>query len=204
MSTQELLVETPRGPARLHVDEADDPRGLLVLGHSAGGSVTAPDLRVLAEAAPRAGIAVVRVEQPYRVAGRRSPAPAEQLDEAWVAAVAAARQMIAADVPLVVGGRSSGARVAARTVRATAAAGLLALAFPLVNPRGVSRQPELDAVGVPVLVLQGDRDPFGIPNETPRRIVHVLSGADHSLRGSGPQIVTVAIAFLTSIFDQNA
>lgn len=200
MST-EHLVDTPGGPARLHLDEPEvgGARGLLVLGHGAGGSTTAPDLRALAAAGPRAGFAVVRVEQPYRVAGRRSPPPAGLLDEAWVCAVAAARTLIEGDVPVVVGGRSSGARVAARTIHVTGALGLLALAFPLVNPRGVSRQPELDAVGVPVLILQGDRDAFGMPTQTPQHRVHVLAGADHALRGRGAQIVEVVLPWLGEV-----
>ncbi len=202
MSTQELLVDTPRGPARLHVDAAVDPRALLVLGHSAGGSVTAPDLHALARVAPAAGIAVIRVEQPYRVAGRRTAAPAPHLDEAWSAAVAAGREVVGAGLPLVVGGRSSGGRVAARTVGPTAARGLVALAFPLVNPRGVSRLPELDAVGIPALIVQGDRDPFGMPQPAPLRRVHVLAGADHSLRGRQAEVAAVALAFLAELLDQ--
>jgi predicted alpha/beta-hydrolase family hydrolase len=197
--TEQRLIDTVRGPARLHIDRSDEPHGLLILGHGAGGSVTAPDLAALAAAAPRAGISVVRVEQPYRVAGRRSPAPAAQLDEVWVAAVAAARARIGTALPLVVGGRSSGARVAARTIHATAASGLLAFAFPLVSPRGVSRQHELDAVDVPVLILQGDRDRFGLPGQTPQRRVHVLTGADHALRGVAAELSAVALAWLSEL-----
>lgn len=201
--TEELLVDTPQGPARLHIDAAQDPGGLLVLGHSAGGSITAPDLRALATVAPPGGVTVIRIEQPYLVAGRRSPVPAPQLDEAWVAAVAAARERTGSDVPLVVGGRSSGARVAARTIQLTRAVALLALAFPLVNPRGVSRQPELDAVGVPVLILQGDRDQFGMPAATTLRRVHVLASADHSLRGRQSEIVTATLAFLAEVLGRD-
>lgn len=201
--TEELLVDTPQGPARLHIDAAQDPGGLLVLGHSAGGSITAPDLRALATVAPPGGVTVIRIEQPYLVAGRRSPVPAPQLDEAWVTAVAAARERTGSDVPLVVGGRSSGARVAARTIQLTRAVALLALAFPLVNPRGVSRQPELDAVGVPVLILQGDRDQFGMPAATTLRRVHVLAGADHSLRGRQSEIVTATLAFLAEVLGRD-
>lgn len=199
--TSEWFVDTPRGQARLHVDAVDDPRALLVLGHSAGGSVAAPDLQALATTVPRAGIAVVRVEQPYRVAGRRSPVPAAALDEAWIMAVAAARERVGADIPLVAGGRSSGARVAARTIEVTEAAGLLALAFPLVSPRGVSRQPELDAVGVPVLVLQGERDRFGKPVPRPRHRVHLLAGADHALRGSAAEVCVVALGWLAELLE---
>lgn len=200
-----MLVDTPRGPARLTVDAADQPIALVVLGHGAGGSVLAADLVAFAAMAPRAGITVVRVEQPYRVAGRRSAAPAAQLDEAWLPAVAAARQACGHQLPLVVGGRSSGARVAARTISATRAVGLLAFAFPLINPRGVSRQPELDGVGVPVLILQGERDPFGRPDPTPSRRLHVLPGADHTLRGAAATVAaTHAVAWLGELLTETS
>ena len=120
----------------MHEHPVDDARALLVLGHGAGGGVTAPDLVLATKAANEAGIGVVLVEQPYRVAGRRSPAPAEQLDAAWVAVVDALR----GDVPLLCGGRSSGARVACRTAAETGAAGVLCLAFP-VHPPGGRRRP---------------------------------------------------------------
>ena len=195
-----MLVETPRGSARLTVDRADRPRALLVLGHGAGGSVTAPDLAAVAAQGAAGGITVVRVEQPYRVAGRRSAPPAAHLDQAWPPAVAAARAAAGRDLPLVVGGRSSGARVAARTIAETAAVGLLALAFPLITPRGVSRQEELDAVDVPVLILQGDRDPFGVPEPARRLLVHVLAAADHTLRGAAAtEAASVAVAWLLAL-----
>lgn len=180
----ESIVETPRGPARVH---AEDPAGalcgLLVLGHGAGGGITAPDLAAVAATAVGLGLAVRRVEQPYRVAGRRSAAPAPALDEAWLAVVAALAADVP-DVPIVVGGRSSGARVACRTAAAVQASAVLCLAFP-VHPPGKpdkTRLPELDAVAVPVLVVQGDRDPFGMPPAAPGRTVVVIPGADHALR----------------------
>jgi hypothetical protein len=129
-------------------------------------------------------VSVALVEQPYRVAGRRSPAPARQLDAAWTAVV----ERLAADelrgLPLIVGGRSLGARVACRTAGATGAVAVLCLAFPLRPPRrgeAPSRLPELDDVPVPTLVVQGERDPFGIPPSGPRRDVVLVPG-DHSLR----------------------
>jgi uncharacterized protein len=137
----------------------------------------------VAAVAQELGIAVGLVEQPYRVAGRRSSPPAPRLDEAWIAVV----EWLAADhvagVPLLVGGRSAGARVACRTAAATGAAGVLCLAFPLQPARAgsPSRLPELDAVEVPVLVVQGERDQFGIPPPGPRRTVVEVPG-DHSLR----------------------
>ena len=180
-------VETPHGPARVHLHPTDEPRAWLVLGHGAGGGVGARDLVAAADAAHTEGVGVALVEQPYRVAGRRSPAPARQLDVAWVAVVDELRGTTLEGLPLVVGGRSSGARVACRTSAATDAVGVLCLAFPLRPPRRKqgaeppSRLDELDAVTVPVLVVQGVRDPFGIPPAgTTRAVVEV--SADHSLR----------------------
>ena len=122
------------------------------------------------------------VEQPYRVAGRRSPAPAAQLDAAWTAVVEQLLDGELRGLPLIAGGRSAGARVACRTAATTGAIGVLCLAFPL-HPPGrpeKTRQPELDAVGVPVLVVQGASDPFGMPAGGPRRTIAVLKG-NHSL-----------------------
>jgi predicted alpha/beta-hydrolase family hydrolase len=151
--------------------------------------VGAPDLVAAKRAALAAGLTVVLVEQPYRVAGRRSPAPARQLDAAWVAVVEQLLEQELRGLVLVVGGRSSGARVACRTAAATGAAGVLCLAFPLVPPRRTtpspSRLPELDAVTVPTLVVQGERDPFGIPPASASRTVVAVPG-DHSLRSAKP------------------
>jgi len=174
-------IETPHGPARAHVRPADDPRGLLVLGHGAGGGVQARDIVAAAGAALAENFSVVLVEQPYRVAGRKSPAPAAQLDAAWAAVIEAVRTD---DLPLITGGRSSGARVACRTAAATGAAGVLCLAFP-VHPPGrpeKSRLDELDGVAVPVLIVQGTSDPFGMPPEAPDRTLVKVPG-NHSLTG---------------------
>jgi predicted alpha/beta-hydrolase family hydrolase len=189
-------VETPHGPARVFVEHASPAVGALALGHGAGGGVEAPDLRAASAAALSAGWSVALVEQPYRVAGRRSPAPAVQLDAAWQAVCAA---LPFEGLPLVVGGRSSGARVACRTAAAVGAAGVVCLAFP-VHPPGrpeKSRLPELDAVAVPVLVVQGERDPFGMPPEAPGRSVVVVPG-NHSLRSTGPVEAAVR-EWLTSL-----
>jgi uncharacterized protein len=182
-----LDLATPHGPARAHVHRADAARRALVLGHGAGGGVQAPDLRAATDAALAAGATVVLVEQPYRVAGRRSAAPARQLDAAWVAVVEQLAAGPLGGLPIVCGGRSSGARVACRTAAETGAAGVLCLAFPLVPParRGSStpppsRQAELDAVEVPVLVIQGENDRFGMPESGPRRSVVRVRG-DHRL-----------------------
>ena len=175
------LLETPHGPARCTCTTVDHPRAALVLGHGAGGGVESPDLTGAANAAREAGLTVALVEQPYRVAGRRSPAPANQLDAAWVSVI----EQLAFDVPLIVGGRSSGARVACRTAAATGSAAVLCLAFP-VHPPGrpeKTRLDELDAVTVPTLVVQGERDPFGLPPSAPNRTVVQVPGT-HSLRSS--------------------
>ncbi len=157
-----LEVPTPAGPARLHVD-GDAAEGVLVLGHGAGGGVGAPDLVRAAATASAEGWAAVRVEQPWRVAGGRiAPAP-PRLDEAWLAVLAQLGEHVAASGPLVVGGRSAGARVACRTAVATGAAAVLCLAFPLHPPGRPerTRAPELAGAGRPVVVVQGTRDPFG-------------------------------------------
>lgn len=183
-----IPVETPHGTAVAHVEAVEDPRGVLVLGHGAGGSVTAPDLTAAAGAARDAGFTVVLVEQPYRVEGRRAPPRAPVLDAAWTMVLAALTRTAAAGGSLlVVGGRSSGARVACRTAAATGADGVLCLAFPLRparregRPEPATRLPELDQVSVPVLVVQGARDPFGVPPSAPGRTVRVVTG-DHALR----------------------
>jgi predicted alpha/beta-hydrolase family hydrolase len=174
-------LETPHGPARVHLREVDKPRAALVLGHGAGGGIESPDLVGAAQAANAAGLTVALVEQPYRVAGRRSPAPANQLDAAWTSVI----EQLAFEVPLIAGGRSAGARVACRTAAATDARAVLCLAFP-VHPPGrpeKSRLDELDAVTVPTLVVQGQSDPFGMPPEAPNRTVAPIPGT-HSLRSS--------------------
>ena len=182
-----LEVDTPRGTARAHVHAVAGARAGLVLGHGAGGGVTAPDLVRAADVAAAEGLSVVLVEQPYRVAGRRSPAPAHHLDEAWTAVVEHLRAGELRGLPLIVGGRSSGARVACRTAEATGAVGVLCLAFPLQPPRraGAAAAPnrlsELDAVVVPTLVVQGTRDAFGMPPAAKLRTVARVA-ADHGLK----------------------
>jgi predicted alpha/beta-hydrolase family hydrolase len=182
-----LDLATPNGPARAHVTPADTPRLALILGHGAGGGVQAPDLQAAQQAALATGASVALVEQPYRVAGRRSAAPAKQLDAAWIAVVEQLAAGPFEGLPHVSGGRSAGARVACRTAGATGAIGVLCLAFPLVPPqrRGATgppktRQDELDAVGVPVLVVQGENDRFGMPETGANRTVIRLRG-DHRL-----------------------
>jgi predicted alpha/beta-hydrolase family hydrolase len=187
-------VATPHGPARVHLRAAASPVAGLVLGHGAGGSVTAGDLVAVTDVARAAGVSVALVEQPYKVAGRRSAAPAHQLDTAWLAVVEHLRAGPLGGLDLIAGGRSSGARVACRTAAEAGAAAVLCLAFP-VHPPGrpeKTRLPELDAVTVPVLVVQGERDPFGMPPAAPGRTVVAVPGT-HSL-SSGLAAVEAAVA----------
>jgi predicted alpha/beta-hydrolase family hydrolase len=196
-------LDTPGGPG---VAEIDRPTGaahaLLVLTHGAGGGVDAADLKAVRLAAVAAGIAAVGLTQPYRVAGRRTPPVPGRQDEAWLAALAALRKRPPlSGLPLVVGGRSNGARVAARTAPVAGAVGVVALAYPLHPPGRPdnTRLPELDAAGVPVLVVQGERDPFGMPPAGPDRDVLVIPGADHSLKRELPKIAEAVTAFVTSL-----
>jgi predicted alpha/beta-hydrolase family hydrolase len=174
-----IELETPHGPARAHLNEAPEPVATLVLGHGAGGGVGAPDLKAATEAALAVNVTTILVEQPYRVAGRKAAAPAAQLDTAWTAVI----EQLSIDGPLYVGGRSSGARVACRTSAAVGAAGVLCLAFPLHPPGRPERTRlgELEQVTVPVLIVQGESDPFGMPPDAPNRKVVRLKG-NHSLK----------------------
>jgi uncharacterized protein len=199
-----LEVDTPHGPAHVHLNSADDARAALVLGHGAAGGVESRDLAATADAALSEGITVALVEQPYRVAGRRSPAPARQLDAAWKAVVDHLVGGELRGLQLVVGGRSLGARVACRTAQASGAAALLCLAFPLQPPRRSggaptqSRLPELDAVTVPALIVQGERDRFGIPPATSLRTVVQVPG-DHSLRADVDAVAAAVRGWLPGV-----
>jgi len=204
-----LEVETPHGQANVHVHPADEPTAALVLGHGAAGGVTSRDLVTVTGVALSERVSVALVEQPYRVAGRRAPAPARRLDAAWTAVV---DHLLAGEprgLPLVVGGRSMGGRVACRTAEATGAVGVLCLAFPLQPPRRSgaaprpSRLPELDAVKVPTLVVQGQRDPFGTPPATARRTVVQVPG-DHSLRTDLEAVAAAVHGWLPHIVAQAA
>lgn len=190
----QIELDTPHGSARAHLAPAPGARGALVLGHGAGGGVGAVDLRAAAAAAEAQRFSVALVEQPYRVAGRRAPARAPQLDAAWIAVTEHLAVNELGGLPLVFGGRSMGARVACRTSAAGGAVAVLCLAFPLLPPRRAasakepeSRLPELDAVAVPTLVVQGTRDRFGMPPPGPRRTVVPVAG-DHSLRTDLPAV----------------
>jgi predicted alpha/beta-hydrolase family hydrolase len=187
----------------VHLHPAERPKGALVLGHGAGAGIDGPDLVAAKEAALGVGFTVALVEQPYRVAGRRSPAAAKQLDAAWVAVVEHLRAGDLANLPLVVGGRSLGARVACRTAEATGAVAVLCLAFPLLPPRRgdkppQSRLPELEVVSVPVLVIQGESDRFGMPPDGPAREVVSVRG-DHGLKADSDAIADAVAAWLPTV-----
>jgi len=199
-------IETPHGPARAHLHPADGARAALVLGHGAGGGIESGDLQASKDAALSEGVSVALVEQPYRVAGRRSPAPARQLDAAWTAVVEHLRDGELSGLPLIVGGRSLGARVACRTVAESGAVAVLCLAFPLQPPprkggkESPSRLPELEEVGVPMLIVQGDRDRFGMPPAAPGRTVVQVPG-DHGLKKDLDAVADAVGAWLPGVLE---
>ncbi len=181
---------TSAGPARLTVAAAGEPRAVLWLGHGAGGGIGAPDLTALAARLPEQGVTVVRHEQPWRVAGKRIASRPSALDAGWLESLPAVREL-AGPLPLVVGGRSAGARVACRTAAETGATGVVCLGFPMHPPSTPekSRLPELLTPTIPVLVLQGERDTFGTAaavaeeaRDAPQVRVLEVPGADHSMK----------------------
>jgi len=182
-----IEIETPHGTARAHLHAAARPRAALALGHGAGGGVDAPDLLAATEAALAEEVSVALVEQPYRVAGKKSQPAASTIDAAWIAALEQLRGAELAGLPLISGGRSAGARVACRTAGETGAVAVLCLAFPLQPPARKGKEPgphrlgELEAVEVPVLVVQGENDRFGVPPAGAGRQVVLVAG-DHGLK----------------------
>jgi uncharacterized protein len=205
-----LEIATPHGPARAHLQAASGARAALLLGHGAGGGVSAPDLVVSTRAALDAGLSVALVEQPYKVAARRSPAPAKQLDAAWTAVVEHLLADELAGLALVAGGRSAGARVACRTAGELGAVGVLCLAFPLQPPQRrtaaeppPSRLDELDAVTVPTLVVQGTGDPFGMPPPGPQRKVAQVAG-NHGLKSDLDAVGAAVREWLPNVVAERA
>ncbi|HEY7485102.1 MAG TPA: alpha/beta family hydrolase [Streptosporangiaceae bacterium] len=192
-----MEVSTAAGPARVTLDDVPGPAFLLVLTHSSNGGVNARDLLAVRDAALAQGGAVARVLQPFRLAGRRAPGPAPGQDAAWLEVIAVLRKRYG-DLPLIQGGRSNGARVACRTALAAGARGVIALAFPL-HPPGrpdVSRADELRNAGVEVVVVNGDRDPFGVPDPSDATSVHVLPGERHDLSRKPAAVGEIAADWL--------
>src|SRR5262245_20085708 len=192
-----IAIDTPHGEARAHLHPAERPAAAMILGHGAGGGIEAPDLVAATEVAVSEGVSVALIEQPYRVAGRRSPAPARQLEAAWTAAVERLRGEELGGLALILGGRSLGARVSCRTAAELGGEAVLCLAFPLQPPRRKGKDPppsrldELDAVELPTLVVQGESDQFGMPPDGPNRTVTRVPGT-HSLRAD-PDAVAAAV-----------
>jgi uncharacterized protein len=200
-----IELDTPQGLSRVHLHAPDRPAASLILGHGAGGGIEAPDLMATTDVALSQGFSVALVEQPYRVAGRRSTPSAERLDEAWAAVVADLRDGELRGLPLVVGGRSAGARVACRTASASEAVGVLCLAFPL-HPPGrpeKSRLSELDQVRLPTLVVQGERDQFGIPPPGPNRKLVKVPG-NHGLKTDLDAVGEAVRDWLPSVIGRSA
>jgi uncharacterized protein len=203
-----LQIDTVHGPARAHLRTTKAARAALILGHGAGGGVEALDLTAASRAAGAERISVALVEQPYRVAGRRSPPRASQLDADWLTVVERLRAGDLAGLPVIVGGRSLGARVACRTAEAAGASAVLCLAFPLEPPPRAgrpkqSRLAELEAVRVPTLVVQGERDPFGIPPPGPLREVVKVRG-DHGLKADLEAVAATVQAWLAGVVAEAA
>jgi hypothetical protein len=197
-----IEIETPHGPARAHVHAAPDAQAALVMGHGAGGGLAAKDIVAVSAEAQALGMSVALVEQPYLVAGRKAPAPPAQLDAAFTAVVERLVAGELAGLRLVAGGRSLGARVACRTSAATGAVAVLCLAFP-VHPPGKddpehNRLPELDAVKVPTLVVQGENDPFGMPPPGANREVARVAG-DHGLKKDVDAVVAAVRDWLPRV-----
>jgi len=196
---------TAAGPAHVVLDQPERPAFLIVLTHGAGGTPDTADVLAVRAAARALGAATALVTQPYRVRGGRAPGSAPRQDAAWAELVDALRRETAGDgvpLPLVQCGRSNGARVACRTARQLGAAGVIALAFPLHPPGqpAKTRDPELRGAATSVLVINGERDPFGVPEPDERTKVVVLPGEAHAL-SKHPEAVGAAVtAWLSALF----
>lgn len=194
-----LTISTPVGDGWVDLDVVKGAHKLLLIGHGAGGGVDAPDIKAVRHACLELGISVGRVTQPYRVAGRKTPPSSANLDAAWASIVTnLAQRRTLHGMDFVFAGRSSGARVACRGASnpdlVPHPVAVVALAFP-EHPPGQpekSRLEELDAVPVPLLLVQGDSDAFGMPPDSPARTKVVVPG-DHSLKRSA-SMVGLAVA----------
>ena len=199
-----IAIDTAHGEARVHVHEAEGATAAVVLGHGAGGGVGAPDLEAARDAALAQDVTVALVEQPYRVAGRKSSPPADKLDTAWIAVMEHLAGSDLAGLRLITGGRSAGARVACRTAAVTGAAAVLCLAFPLQPPARKGNEPrpsrldELEAVPLPMLIVQGVSDQFGMPPEDERWTLVTVAG-NHSLRSDLPAVAAAVGEWLPAV-----
>ena len=204
MKPRVISVDTERGEARVHIHAAPNPQAALVLGHGAGGGVDAPDLVAAHDAALANDVTVALVEQPYRVAGRRSSPPAHHLDPAWTTVLVHLRGNELSGLDVIAGGRSAGARVACRTARDTSAAAVLCLAFPLQPPARKGKDPapsrldELQAVSVPMLIVQGESDQFGVPPESDAWTLVTVAG-NHGLKSDLPAVGAAVAAWLGDV-----
>jgi uncharacterized protein len=216
-------IQTTYGPARVLIEEAAaraaaQPSFLLALTHGAGGDVDAPDLLAVRDAALRLGAVVARITQPYRVRGARAPGSAARQDAAWAEIITALRDEVvpsagpgqsagpdqpAGPLPLIQGGRSNGARVACRTAGAVRALAVIALAFPLHPPGrpGLSRAAELRIPGTKLLIVNGDRDPFGVPGRRAGARVVVLAGETHALSRDPAAVGRAVTAWLPRVLN---
>jgi uncharacterized protein len=195
-----MEIRTEFGIGTADIDEVANPGFLLILTHGAGGGTGSADLLAARRAGLAAGGMVARVLQPYRVAGGRAPGSAVRQDAAWLEIVGALRDSYPGLI-VIQGGRSNGARLACRTAQAAGAAGVIALAFPLHPPGragdpGKSRAGELRQAGVPVLVINGDRDPFGVPDAADADRLVVLPGETHALSRHPQAIVAEVTSWL--------
>jgi predicted alpha/beta-hydrolase family hydrolase len=197
-----LVIETAVGPGWISLDRPPKATAVLALTHGAGGGVASKDVLAVREAVFAAGVAVALITQPYRVAKKATPPKPPAQDPPWLELIAALRRRRGfGALPLVTGGRSNGARLACRTAALCGASGVVAMAYPL-HPPGkpeVSRLPELETPDVPVLVVQGDRDPFGMPTAAPGRELVVIPGADHALAKDVGAVAQAVLSFLTTL-----
>lgn len=197
MNGVERIISTPHGDGRLVMYRARRPVATILLSHGAGGGIEAPELVALATRLPGNDVSVALFEQPWRVAGRKVAGAPATLDAALRSAASAMRTR----TQLIVGGRSAGARSAVRTARGLGASGCLCLSFPL-HPPGrpdSSRLDELLAARLPTLVIQGERDTMGRPEEFPEMVeMSVVPGADHALRvpAKGPITASEALGIV--------
>ena len=198
---QHLEILTSAGPGWISLERPAKATAVLALTHGAGGGVGSADLRAVRDAATAQGVAVALITQPYRVAGKATPPRPTIQEPPWIELVEALRRRRGlGSLPLIIGGRSNGARLACRTANVLGASAVVALAYPL-HPPGkpeISRLDELEEPDVPVLVVQGDRDSFGMPPAGSGRRIVVIPGADHALKKGVATTAEAVINFVMS------